>query len=522
MYYDKLKEWWQQESAQMRVGVHLAPRFVAITIVSADGSELISSDYLKSTPQTQEKALAELVERNDCAGSPAYVVLDGSDYEIRHIDAPQVPPAEIASALRFRLKDMVEIPFEQMAVAAQLQYSDRRQADHQIALAGIARQERIAAIARTVHGADLELQAVLMRETALSNLAAKMPAAEGGVAIVYVGDNDGVIAICRGSRLGLARRHNTGTEQIAAAHGNDQPLQSIATELQYSLDYHDGQLSSSPTSLCVVPPLNGSGRDRLIDHLDQALPIKSDRLNPYDLLQQPTLAAGEEGRGAPTSEPATQGHCLLALAAALPHPELASASMYAPERKRINPLGARALGAYLLGSIVLLALFSIVMVWRAAALEAQLATGEEQRQELTAAIATIKDERGTGEPDSDLIAKRDELERERELRTKFLEQIHGIEQEALGGFSQTLNTLANQRVTGLWLTRITIAGNDISLTGGTLTPRNVADLVNRLANEETFRGRYFDDLSIYRPEQENSFPGALEFRASTITTDPSE
>lgn len=510
------KDWWHTSKEQQRVGVHLAPNFVAITIISTDARELIGFDYFRSTPGGQAKALTELVDRNSCAGSPAYVALDGSDYEIRHTDAPQVAPEELAAALRFRLKDMVEIPFEQMAVAAHSQYSDRRQAQQQIALTGIARQQRITEIAETVTEAGLELRAVLMRETVLADLVKRLPEAEDGIALVYVGESDGIIAICRGDRLGLARRHFTGSEQIAAASADDSPYQSLATELQYSLDYHDGQLSTTSTSIVMVPPINGSGRDRIVDHLDEALPLKCSKLEPFSLFDLTSSFSPDARPAAPASDPAAPGHCLLALAAALPHPLERCASIYTPQRNSFNPLGAAALAGYLGSLVVLLGLISIILAWRSASLESHLHNYEERRAQLNSAIESIERQTKTAKPDPELVAKRNRLEEEQELLKRLRNRIEDIDSQSQSGFSTPLKSLANQRVDGLWLTRITIKGDDISLEGRTLEPRNVARLVNKLAEERFFAGRYFNELKIFRPEQGSSPTEVLEFRATTI------
>ena len=515
MLIKKLKELWHPDDAQPRVGVHLAPGFVAIGIVSADGRDLVGCDFLNANLQDQSKALAALVERNNCAGSPAYIVLDGSDYEIRHTDAPPVEPEELAAALRFRLKDMVDIPFEQMAVAAQSQYSDRRQSQQPLALTGIARQERIATIVATVAAANLEPQAILMRETVLTDLAARIPKATEGIAIVYIGETDGLITICRGTKLGLARRHFTGSKQIAAASGDDSPLHSIATELQYSLDYHDGQLSTTPTNLAAVPPINGSDRDRIVDHLDQALPLKCLRLNPLDLFTNTSAATPDEDHNAPAADPATLDHCLLALASALPHPLERSASMYTPQRKRFDPFSGTALAVYLGGLVIALGLISLILAWRAAALEGHLNSVEEQRNQLASAISTLEEQRQASTPNPDLIAQRNRLKQEYSLLKRFMEQIQDIPGQALEGFSDPLKSLANQRVRGLWLTKISLHGTDISLTGKTLGPHNVAKLINQLAQEQPFAGRYFNELTIYQPEQTNGPSGVLGFHAST-------
>lgn len=64
------------------------------------------------------------------------------------------------------------------------------------------------------------------------------------------------------------------------------------------------------------------------------------------------------------------------------------------------------------------------------------------------------------------------------------------------GYSVYLRGLARQTVTGVWLTKLTISGNDMGIEGSSVRADLVPRYISRLAGEPAFEGKSFGGLDI--------------------------
>ena len=68
------------------------------------------------------------------------------------------------------------------------------------------------------------------------------------------------------------------------------------------------------------------------------------------------------------------------------------------------------------------------------------------------------------------------------------------------GFSPYFKALARQIVEGLWLTRFSVAGNEMRISGRALKPELVPAYIRRLSTEPIMQGRRFSTLEMRQPE----------------------
>lgn len=64
------------------------------------------------------------------------------------------------------------------------------------------------------------------------------------------------------------------------------------------------------------------------------------------------------------------------------------------------------------------------------------------------------------------------------------------------GYSVYLHDLARQFIAGVWLTRLTISGNDVAIEGSSVRADLVPHYINRLAGGSAFEGKSFGALEI--------------------------
>ena len=208
-------------------------------------------------------------------------MLSGLDYQLNLIDTPEVPAAELRAALRWRLKDYLDYPVEE-AVIDGFEQPRSGHGGRALTFAVSARASRLDELAGHIRAAGLELAAIDIPELALRNLAAEVPDQGGGVMLVVLNPNSGLITISRDEVLYLARNLEFGFEQMVGESEHFRDL--LGLEIQRSLDFYDSQLAGRPISRILVAPMPG-GRDGVIEHLNDQLGVVTFGLDLGQLLE---------------------------------------------------------------------------------------------------------------------------------------------------------------------------------------------------------------------------------------------
>jgi MSHA biogenesis protein MshI len=109
----------------------------------------------------------------------------------------------------------------------------------------------------------LKIDAIDIPELSLRDLAARLPEDARGVSLLYLGDEQGVIIVCRGGRLQLARDIPFGTSALSGGKaglepfGFDEPqerLSLLALDIQRSLDFYESSFRQTPVAALYLLP----------------------------------------------------------------------------------------------------------------------------------------------------------------------------------------------------------------------------------------------------------------------------
>lgn len=127
--------------------------------------------------------------------------------------------------------------------------------------------------------------------------------------------------------------------------------------------------------------------------------------------------------------------------------------------------------------------------------------------------------------DKQLDARIAELESRLQAAEQLLGQAGSA--RASAGYAEPLRALARQRVEGVWLTSITLAGDagELSLSGRALRAELVPQYIARLTRDPAMRGRRFATLAIERDAASKSAgnaqatPESVVFRLSSALED---
>ena len=194
-------------------------------------------------------------------------MLRAGEYDILLVDAPSVPRAELKSALRWKVKGMVDYPLD-TATLDFLTVPSQGAAEGRAAqvYAVIARDEVLQGRVRKFDDAGIALAAIDIPDTAQRNIAALYQTDERGIALAYFGRNLGLLTISHGGELYLTRRFELGVEELAEdtelAEGGAH--ERVVLEIQRTLDHFERQFRNLAVGRLLLAPTGRATRLREI------------------------------------------------------------------------------------------------------------------------------------------------------------------------------------------------------------------------------------------------------------------
>jgi MSHA biogenesis protein MshI len=261
---------------------------------------------------------AELLERLSkdlkAAGYHCGTLLGGREYQLLMVDAPNVPQDELKTAVRWRLKDMLDFHIDDatidvLDIPVNAGAAPRGHSMFAIAARNALIQSRQALFAE----AKLDLTVIDVPEMAQRNISALLETEGRGLAMLSFDGDGGLLTITYKAELYLSRRIDVTLEQLLEQDSIRQQSQfdKITLELQRSLDHFDRQFSFVNVLKLLLAP---TGAEGLHEHLTGNLymPVEAMELaDVFDLSKAPELQDIEQQR-----------RFLLTLGAALRHEEV--------------------------------------------------------------------------------------------------------------------------------------------------------------------------------------------------------
>jgi len=228
--------------------------------IRRNGSERPVVDVCKQLPnagddvETLQGLRRELhLERFSCV-----TLLPARQYQLQLIDAPNVPEAEMKSAVRWRLKDFLEYPVETATVDVVAIPADQSAAGRSRSVYAVsARNQDIESRMKMFAQAKIQLRVIEIAEMAQRNLATLFESDQRALAMLSFSEEGGLLTFTARGELYLSRRIEISLDQLVGvrAEMRDQLFERIALELQRSLDHFDRQFSNIPVARLLLAPL---------------------------------------------------------------------------------------------------------------------------------------------------------------------------------------------------------------------------------------------------------------------------
>ena len=252
--------------AKSRIGLAFNRDQIALAVVTRVGNSAVLArcEVLPVDPEGGAEAVSAAVRAADLPRVPVSAVLHAQDYQLALVEAPDVPPAELRAAMRWRLKDAIDFRVEDAVIDVFDVPAQHRGGHGRMMYAVAARRKAVegyAAALSSVAGFDV----IDVPELCLRNLAAALPGAAGGIALLHLGDTGVTVVLVRGSTFYFARQMDfKATQRIVADPDANAQLDTggIVLELQRSLDYYERHFDQPPITKIAVSP-GGARADAL-------------------------------------------------------------------------------------------------------------------------------------------------------------------------------------------------------------------------------------------------------------------
>jgi MSHA biogenesis protein MshI len=203
-----------------------------------------------------EKIGKELrAERYQCT-----TLLNHGDYQLLSVDAPNVQPDELKTAIRWRLKDLLDYHIDDATVdVLDVPVEKNASARNHSMFAVAARNQLIEQRQTLFAESKFPLSVIDIPEMAQRNISALMEPEGRGLAMLSFDEEGGLLTVTFSGELYLSRRIDVPLSQLKQDNVEQRNAcyERITLELQRSLDHFDRQYHFITLSKLILAPMAG-------------------------------------------------------------------------------------------------------------------------------------------------------------------------------------------------------------------------------------------------------------------------
>lgn len=241
-------------------------------------------------------------------------LLGGREYQLLSVEAPNVPPDELRTAIRWRLKDMLDFHVDDATIDVLDVPVEPNAPVRTHNMFAVAARNSVVRQRMTLFGdAKIDVTVIDIPEMAQRNIAALVEPEGRGLAMLSFSEDGGLLTVTYRGELYLSRRIDLPVAQLAEADLDRRMalFDKITLELQRSLDHFDRQYHYINVSRLVLAPFRAEGLTAYLGS-NLYLPVEPlDLGSALDIASVPALA-----------DPAMQQRFFLTIGAALRHEEV--------------------------------------------------------------------------------------------------------------------------------------------------------------------------------------------------------
>ncbi len=181
-------------------------------------------------------------------------LLRPGEYQLLLVEAPNVPPVELKSAIRWSIKDMLDYHVDDATIdVLDIPPDAARGGRNHSMYAVAAKNALIEGRIKQFEAARIPLRVIDIPETAQRNIGALYEEPQRGLALLYPSEEASLLTVTYGQELFLARRIDVGLSELQSSR--EEALNRLVLELQRTLDLFDRQFPQVPVTKLLLAPL---------------------------------------------------------------------------------------------------------------------------------------------------------------------------------------------------------------------------------------------------------------------------
>lgn len=213
---------------------------------AANGPGIETLDYVECTAAKRLETLKLLVEAHGSERASCNLVLSPDQYSLLQVERPPVEDAELAEAVRWRVKDLIDVSLEDAVLDVFDFPADASRNRGRLINVAVARKPMLRDFIGVLSEAGLVLECIDIADLALRNVARQFEEDQKGAVTLTLRPGGGLLTLTRSDVLYLSRRLDPDLKGLADPDRAELVGQQLALEVQRSLDYYESQLGQPP------------------------------------------------------------------------------------------------------------------------------------------------------------------------------------------------------------------------------------------------------------------------------------
>ncbi|OZS45991.1 PilN domain-containing protein [Photobacterium sanguinicancri] len=448
----------------------------SITLAFESKSLWIVDNHDAVNTAQRESAIQALLAKHQLVGFQVKLVIGHGLYQSLLIEKPEIPQDELSTALPFLIKDLVnESPMELVADGFPAPLKERLQ----VFAAG---RKNLEPLIKVIAKAGSEVSSISTEEVQWGALTSPSMSQ----LILHRRENAGLQLTAFKQQVMCFQRQLRGVSfPLMVENGSDQQvalqLDSLALELQRSLDFLSAQLRNHPISQLLIS-CDGEDDTALAQALSQRLNVKVVAIvPPSDVLlsnaSRIAWAASHEIKGA-------------------------ALDLYTDSLKPKTQLLTlrNIMASWLMGGILMTSLFGWQQ-WQSYVVEQQLAAEQSRLSLKQGEINRLKESLSQHLPSEVKVELAGNLEQHVATQQATLNAIEGHDSSLRVGFSGMLRELSDAANGDISLSHIHATGQSLDLSGVARSPESVPSWIQAFKDYEHLMDRRFQVMSLGRNDK---------------------
>lgn len=243
---------------KITAGLTLSSEGIALAIISHASSPpvLIHAEFYPSpSAADQEALLAQLKSEHQLDSYACNIVLTPDEYQLLQVESPDVPNNELNSAIRWRIKDLIDFHIDDAVIDLISVPGEHASADRSVQVIAC-RKSVIQRYVDQLHAKKYVLSTIDIAELSgrnLLQLQSKQNDANEAVALLNLWGDYARISLYLNDDLYLSRSSSIGLHTLSHIFENETiddtslaVIDSLALELQRTFDYYESHSRQTP------------------------------------------------------------------------------------------------------------------------------------------------------------------------------------------------------------------------------------------------------------------------------------